>query len=119
MKVTLTRRNDPNGAIYESLTVGREYEVLGIGADWFRLLDDQAEPLLFNPACFRVIDAAEPANWVSLIEDGCRYAGPAEWARPGFFEDWHDGVPEVKAMFWQQLSRWHPNTAEQFRNRQC
>ena len=109
MKVQLTIRNSPDGAEYASLTLGRVYEVLGIEGDWLRLINDRGDPVLYDPACFRVVDPSKPADWVWIVEDGARYAYPPEWGRPGFFEDWHDGVPAVKAAFAEQLREWHPD----------
>jgi hypothetical protein len=108
MKVELTTRDSPNGTNYWSLTAGRIYEVLGIEGDWYRLLDDRQEPVLFDPVCFRLVEADEPSNWVSEFDDGVRYAYPVEWGRPGFFEDWHDRVPIVLEQFDRQLLHWHP-----------
>lgn len=88
-----------------ALSLGKEYEVLGIEADWLRLLNDRAEPVLYDPACFQVIDASEPVDWESMAEDGVRYAYPPGWGRPGFFEDWHDGVPEVRRQFSEDIVR--------------
>jgi hypothetical protein len=88
-----------------ALTIGREYVVLGIEADWYRLLNDRDEPVLYDLACFDVIEAAEPADWVSRIEDGVRYAYPLGWARPGFLEDWHDGVDEARIQFATDLAQ--------------
>lgn len=105
MKVRLVTRSAADGCYYDSLTPGKDYEVLGISGDWFRLLDDRAEPVLFDPACFRVVDATEPGDWVSAVEDGVRYAYPPGWGTPGFFEGWHDGVPEVRRRFSEDLAR--------------
>lgn len=107
MKVEVTTRNAPDGTDYWSLTVGRVYEVLGIEANWYRLLNDQHEPILYDPVCFRLVDSDEPLNWVSMFNDGVRYAYPVEWARPGFFEAWHDCVAGVREQFARQLQQWH------------
>lgn len=99
-----------------SLTVGGEYEVLGICVDDFRLLDDQNEPVLYDAQCFKVTDAEEPSFWVSQLgAEGERYADPIEWSMPGYFEDWHDGVIDVVSTFWIDLDRLYPWTASQRR----
>lgn len=50
--------------------------VLGIEGDDFRLLDDEGEPVLYDPECFEVVDPVEPAFWKSVLGDeGERYAG--------------------------------------------
>lgn len=60
-----------------SLTIGRPYEVLGIGCDSYRLLTDPnakpygSDPVLFDPAYFRVSDANWPTFWINEIgEEG-------------------------------------------------
>jgi hypothetical protein len=105
MKVRLAIPTAADGTRYSSLTLGAEYEVLGIEADRLRLLDDQGEPVLFDPACFEITDSTEPDDWVSVEEDGVRYAYPPAWGRPGFFEDWHDGVPEVREQLAVDIAR--------------
>jgi hypothetical protein len=109
MKVQLTSWSAPDGTECASLTLGRVYEVLGIEGDWLRLINDRSEPVLYDPVCFRVVDPAEPAHWVCVVEDGTRYAYPPEWGRPGFFEDWHDCAPSVRAAFAEQLRVLHPD----------
>lgn len=92
-----------------SLTVGGEYEVLGIECDSLRLLTDDGEPILFDPECFEVIDPAEPAFWVSGFDyESERYAYPPGWGVPGFFEAWHDGITIVRDVFAEQLAAWYP-----------
>ncbi|VTR99412.1 Uncharacterized protein OS=Planctomyces limnophilus (strain ATCC 43296 / DSM 3776 / IFAM 1008 / 290) GN=Plim_0788 PE=4 SV=1 [Tuwongella immobilis] len=121
MRVILRNPHADDGRDFQySLTVGREYEVLGLCIDSFRLLNDKDEPILYDTCCFEVSDAAEPEFWVSHdSEEGERYAHPAEWSRPGYFEDWHDGVPAVVACFWRDLERLYPWTAAERRTRRC
>jgi hypothetical protein len=60
MQVRLILQEAADGARYVSLTLGSEYEVLGIEADWLRLLNDRGEPILYDPACFQVTESSEP-----------------------------------------------------------
>ena len=113
MKVVLTRKLDSWG--YQiSLTIGKEYEVLGIEADDYRILDDpdpRGGPFLYDHACFRIVDAEEPACWICHYgEDGEKYCYPAEWSAVGFFEDYFDGVRANQEQFWQDLERYYPET---------
>lgn len=111
MLVTPIRREDSEGHIL-SLTLEREYEVLGIEADSYRILNDQRDPVLYEPSSFQILDASEPTFWVSRVgEDGERYAYPEAWAYAGFFEDFHDGLPVALDTFWKTLSRLFPKTA--------
>ena len=99
MKAVPIRSRGRFGYPLFSLTIGKEYEVLGIEADDYRLLGDPGtfprgnEPFLFDPACFRIVDAKEPA-----------------WTTPGFFEDDHDGIEAARAQFWRDLERYYPET---------
>ncbi len=96
-----------------SLTLGGEYEVLGIECDALRLLTDTGEPVLFDADCFEVTDPAVPPFWVSLVGDeGERYAYPPGWGVPGFFEAWHDRVDVVREVFAAQLAAWYPGAAK-------
>ncbi len=114
MRVVLRNPLAADGSDYRySLTVGREYEVLGIECDSFRLLTNYSEPILFDPACFEVMDSTEPAFWVSTVGDeGERYAYPPGWGVPGFFEAWHDEVKVVRRVFAEQLAAWYPHVVQ-------
>ncbi|MDB5342742.1 MAG: hypothetical protein JWP89_1119 [Schlesneria sp.] len=109
MKVLLRNPDAIDGRDYRSLTVGREYVVLGLESDCYRLLDDNREPILFDPENFDVTDSQEPSFWVSHIgEEGERSAYPVAWDAPGYFEDWHDGVEMVRQSFTDQLNLLYP-----------
>lgn len=106
MKVVLKRANTTDGRVIISLTLGDTYEVIGIEGNEYRIVDDKREPILFDPTCFEVVDNTEPTFWVSVLEDGVRYAYPPEWARPGFFEDYFDYQEDTRQEFWTQLDRY-------------
>ena len=112
MKVVFRGTGAADGCDYRySLTISKEYEVIGICADDYQLLNDKNEPTIYSACCFEISDPIEPAFWVSKVgDDGERYAHPPEWSVPGFFEDWHDGVPEVISHFWADLHRLYPWT---------
>lgn len=96
-----------------SLTIGREYEVIGIEADDLRLINDKKEPVLYDACCFEITDPAEPGFWNSYFDDeGERYAYPREWNARGYFEDWHDGNANIKSHFRVSLERLYPWTAK-------
>lgn len=67
------------------LTAGANYVVLGIEADYYRIIDDKNDPILFDPKLFTVVDPSEPADWENTYGDqGERYAGPAKMTEAGF-----------------------------------
>lgn len=104
MRVRCTSTTTPDGRI-PALTVGDTYEVLGIEAGDLRLIDDFGSPVLFERALFEVVDDARPADWVTAFEDGVEYAGPPEFDSPGFWEDFHEQLPEARAAFARYLNR--------------
>ncbi|MEZ4375939.1 MAG: hypothetical protein R3B07_34355 [Polyangiaceae bacterium] len=117
MLVKLVKKPGPNGEGLWGVTLDRTYEVLGIEADDYRLLTDPEtepygnDPILYPPECFQIIDPAEPEFWESRWgEDGERYARPKAWNEPGFFEDFHDRVEEVRARFWEDVRTMYPYT---------
>jgi hypothetical protein len=83
------------------LSIGREYVVIGIEGDWFRIVNDRNEPILYDPNVFTITDFSEPSFWTTEYIDGERYSYPENWSCPGFFEDYHDGVLQVVAFFWK------------------
>jgi hypothetical protein len=106
MKVILKRTDTTDGRVIGTLAVGNTYEVIGIEADDYRIVDDENEPIIFDRACFDVVDSSEPAFWVSMIDDGVQYAYPPEWMRAGFFEDYFDYDEDVRREFWSQYQRY-------------
>jgi hypothetical protein len=120
MKITPICLNSPEDGREISLTIGRVYEVLGIEADYYRLLSDEDtdpygnDPVLFEPDCFEIIDPEEPEFWQCKFgEDGERCCYPKEWSSVGFFEDYHDGIAEVINRFWKDLEKYYPETWEE------
>ena len=113
--------SDGSGRIID-LSVGCEYEVLGIEADYYRLVPEKCkefgklDPFLYDSDCFEVVESAEPSFWECDTDDGVRYCYPQEWNRPGFFEDYHDGNKAVQMRFWSDLSRLYPRTWERIKS---
>ena len=88
------------------MTAGKEYTVIGIEADTYRIINDLNDPCLYEPLQCEIVDPTEPNFWVSeLGEDGERYAYPLAWNRVGFFEDYHDRIQSVVDQFWQDCKR--------------
>ena len=92
----------------DDMTIGREYVVLGIEGDYYRILNDEDRPYLYDPKQFSMVDSTEPEFWVNKYgEDSERYAYPKAWCEPGFFEDYHDHVDAVKKVFWSVYSKYY------------
>ncbi len=93
-------------AHYPDLTPGQRYVVIGIEGDELRILNHAGRPYLYPPALFKVIDACEPADWVTdLGDDGERYAYPAPLNAPGFFEDFFDDKAKAVKTFWHVVNQ--------------
>ena len=85
------------------LLYGKTYEVLGISSDWYRIIDEQKEPVLFHPDIFEVVDATEPADWISRVgTDGERYAYPSE-LNVGLLEGFFNGDETAIRTFWEYV----------------
>lgn len=102
MIVKLRRRD----AQYPDLATAQEYVVIGIEADDYRILNDQGRPFLYPQVLFEVVDAHEPADWISEFgEDGERYAYPPALNGSGFFEDFFEDNREAVATFWRAVNQ--------------
>jgi len=89
-----------------SLTYGKSYEVIGIEADNFRIVNDLNDPCLYEASDFEISDPKEPLFWVSSFgEEGERYAYPDSWNSPGFFEDFHNHIESVVTQFWKEYKQ--------------
>ncbi|MCD4727217.1 MAG: hypothetical protein K8R46_06125 [Pirellulales bacterium] len=86
------------------LTSGMDYRVIGIECDDYRIINDKNDPVLYPSRLFDITDSTEPSDWISKIEDGCRYAYPAELNEVGFWEDYHDNVPTVVDVFHKYMA---------------
>jgi hypothetical protein len=110
MRVKLVSTEDQENEVeIWSLTLGREYEVIAIEADMYRIVDDTNLPYLFSPDCFKIVDPSEPTFWESEKgEEGERYCCPPEWNEPGFFEDFFERNEETQRVFWATFSIYFP-----------
>jgi len=88
-----------------SVTPGETYEVLGIEAGDYRLIDDFGDPVLIDASACEVVDPARPADWVASIEDGVEYAYPPEFNEPGFWERYHEQEAEARRVYSRYVNR--------------
>lgn len=78
------------------LTPNTIYTVIGIDDEFYRIVDDSFEPVLYPKEVFDVIDPNYPDSWVKTeYEDGEYYIEPPELSSSGFFEDYFDGVEQA------------------------
>jgi hypothetical protein len=100
MKVKL--KNEFKGTEGASrLSADRDYYVIGIVIGNYRIVNDCHDPVLYPSDMFIITDPQEPQDWINIYdEDGDRLAYPKEMINPGFFEDYHDRIPEAVKVFW-------------------
>src|SRR5438552_13423341 len=105
MKVRLKRKRSD----YYDLTLGNLYEVIGIEADDYRIMNDLGRPYLYPSADFSVVDATRPRQWKRQVgTEGEEYCYPPQLARPGFFEDIFEGNRRAMATLHEYLTQLHP-----------
>lgn len=86
-----------------SISQDKEYRVLSIEGDMYRILNDQADPVLYEAGMFDIIDPAIPTDWVVERDgEGEINAGPAGFP-PYTWEDCHDGVPAAREVVLRYL----------------
>lgn len=91
---------------YPDLSEVQPYFVIGIEADYFRILNDSGVPYLYPAEIFFIVDPKEPEEWVTEYgDDGERYSYPAQLNNPGFFEDVLDRKPEQTSIFWHEVNQ--------------
>jgi hypothetical protein len=89
-----------------NLTPNKLYHVFSIEYEDYRIVSDRGGPVLFPKFLFDVVDPHIPEDWVveaDRDEDDVVYFGPAEFAKPGFYEDWHDRVKSARDQFAQYI----------------
>ena len=70
---------------------GKEYVVLGLDDQYFRVLNNEEEPVLFPRSAFIVLDDHVPEDWVwRRYSDGQFLANPPEMASRGFYDAFFD-----------------------------
>lgn len=96
--------HNPAETSYSDLTEEGVYEVIGIEADYFRIMNDEGRPYLYPPELFVIVDAQEPDDWeIEHGDEGERYVYPHELNSPGFFEDYFDDNPNAVMAFHHYL----------------
>jgi hypothetical protein len=91
------------------------YEVIGIEADEFRILNDANEPFLYDRKKFKIIEKSEPQFWKSNHgHEKEQYSYPEELNGVGFFEDYFDGNKATKLEFVNCLKQHYPKTFRKY-----
>jgi hypothetical protein len=89
-----------------SLTLGREYVVIGLDHESFRLVDNKGEPILFPKEGLKILDTTIPEDWMwKRYSEDEYYADPPELGRQGFYDDYFDGKAEASKQFRDYLRK--------------
>jgi hypothetical protein len=95
-----------NNPSYSDLSEDQPYFVIGIEADYYRILNDEGKPYLYPPEQFEIIDSHQPTDWITEFgDDGERYAYPEPLNQIGFFEDFFEHQHEKTSIFWHIVNR--------------
>ncbi|MCP4105367.1 MAG: hypothetical protein GY749_07510 [Desulfobacteraceae bacterium] len=77
---------------HQNLESDKEYEVIGITHEHYRIVNKRGEPVLYPKYLFTVIDPSIPENWVcERYAPDEYYIDPPELSKTGFYEDYFDG----------------------------
>lgn len=105
MKVTCVQILDkyPSRA---GITIGHTYHVLSIISETdkpvnYQLMSDNGiTPAYYAVDMFQVVSGIIPSNWIIVGGKGVNFEFiPEAWARPGFLEDYFNGVEEAIEVF--------------------
>ena len=79
--------------MYQCLKPNSLYSVVEIDDEYFRVIDEAGEPILYPKALFTVVDPRIPDDWIREDgTDGTYYINPPGLGGCGFYEDLFDGV---------------------------
>jgi hypothetical protein len=77
--------------IHPLLKAGKEYVVLGIDDENYRVLTETGDPALISKKDFEIIDDLIPDDWIwKFYDDGEYFADPKGLDETGFYEDLFD-----------------------------
>jgi hypothetical protein len=85
----------------QNLEPNKVYEVIGITGEYFRVINEASEPILYPKYLFYVIDPTIPGSWIRKdYPDDEYFIDPPELSGSNFdYEDYFDGKPEAKTIF--------------------
>lgn len=83
----------------EKLTIGKIYDVIGLEGEYYRIINDSNEPILYTKELFEIIDSNIPADWIETKFDDEIFVEPIETSKPGFYEDFFDDEPNAVQIY--------------------
>jgi hypothetical protein len=115
MQVRLTKPLRPDGRDERSCLSGdRDYTVLSIEYNMYRLIDDFGEPTLHDVDAFITTNNEIPEFWIAIHTEDVDFDGPECLNVPGYFEDWHNSNPNTRMDFQRALALYYPDVIADF-----
>lgn len=94
------------------LTPNRIYLVVEIDDTYFRIINDNREPILHRKELFDIVDPDIPKDWVRKdFDDGGYRINPPRMGDRGFYEDYFDGATYAIEEFEKYRARLFLETA--------
>ncbi|WP_051327344.1 hypothetical protein [Desulfatibacillum aliphaticivorans] len=99
-------KNPPIGEENPKLTTEKRYVVIGIDDAFFRVIDDDSEPILYPKGYFETVDSSIPTDWIRMDHpDGEYHIDPPECSAIGFYEDYFDDKEYAQEAFRRATKR--------------
>jgi len=86
-----------------ALTPEKEYLVVGLYGEDFRIVNDRGEPILYHLSLFTIVDSDIPNDWIWEFDGEVYSASPAKLAIRGFYEDYFDKKEYALKLFDEYL----------------
>lgn len=110
MKVKIASQNSEYSHHTDDFLPDKEYLVLAIEGDNFRILSQEG-PCLYPREIFEILDAERPADWITEQrqfkgkDKVFEFATPPELIAPFSFEAYFDRVPDAVSTFNKYLEK--------------
>ena len=102
--------NERWGLCTLSIHPNQIYDVLEIYDDYYRLLNDGNEPVLFHKDNFKIVDIKKNNNWIKEIDnENVIYFTLSQW-KDFFFEDYFEGKKDSYNQFINDIKDAFPYT---------
>jgi hypothetical protein len=87
---------------HETISPDEIYLVIAVDRDFYRVIDDAGQPVMFPKELFEVIDKRIPSGWAfDEHVGGSYYLEPIPCSVPGFYEDYYgsdgDQVAQIRS----------------------
>ena len=86
---------------YHDITINNEYLVISIEYEYYRIINENAEPCLYEQRLFEITDSSIPLDWIREEKGDNDYCfSPLEFVKEKyFFERYFDREPKILEIF--------------------